>query len=155
MTNFFTNLAKNQIFDRTNLETNDLRLTTPHILIVEDDPFSQRLFTNIINDTYQNLNISIVSSYEQARDVLSSNQKIKLAIIDIYLESEKSGIDLLKFIKFSHPHATVIITSSLSKDKAFDLMSSFDELPTYLQKPFSPKECQTVLKNLKPTFAED
>ena len=126
----------------------------PHILIVEDDPFSQKLFTNIINNTYENLNISIVSNYEQARDLLLSNKKIKLAIIDIYLEGEKSGIDLLKFIKFSHPNTIVIITSSLTKDKAFDMMSSFDNLPTYLQKPFSPNECQTVLKNLKPSFED-
>lgn len=74
-------------------------------------------------------------------------QKPQIAILDIYLPGEISGIDVLKFIKEKCPQSYCIMVTKEDdesvKQKAIQL-GAF----TYLTKPLTIKELDKVLKKV-------
>ena len=87
-----------------------------NILIVEDNVLTADDMQMILEDMGYNV-VANVTSYEKAIDALNNNT-IDLALLDIQLATEKSGIDVGEYIreKFDIPFVFVTSNSSYNKD---------------------------------------
>ena len=142
-----SNAARKFDFDfyERNLNT-DLEPGHPKALIVEDDPFSQKLFAHIIRDTFDGFKIIIAGNYDEAKRVLLTTNEVKFAIVDIFLGDSKSGLDLLNYLRLNGWDMPVMITSSVPHQTFHQMVNPRIKTPVYLQKPFQPKSCQFVLE---------
>ena len=71
------------------------------ILVIDDNPDIRFLVSNILED--QNFKVRTAANYDQA--VLEINKRLPdLAIVDIKLDTDKDGIDLLKLIIKKQTH---------------------------------------------------
>ena len=84
--------------------------------------------------------------YNNAEDALKEiNNNVNLWILDIMLQGELTGLDLIKKIKESKTKEAVIFTSARDQDidKIEGLELGSDD---YLSKPYSPKELMLRIK---------
>lgn len=87
--------------------------TQATILLVEDDPILQELYT----DRFMSAGFTVVQAFDgmQALDLMAEHSEIKLVLLDIMLP-KLSGYDVLAQVK-RHPewkHIPVIIVSALA-----------------------------------------
>jgi CheY-like chemotaxis protein len=72
------------------------------ILLVENEPATFDLYEEIINElgleVIKSDNNGRITSYEGAITAINRNKFIPLAILDIYLDSEKTGFDIAEYI---------------------------------------------------------
>lgn len=120
------------------------------INLVEDE----KDLANII-EKYLTKEGYFVRKYSKGEDALKDiNQKVDLWILDIMLEGEISGYDLLKEIRDQDILKPVIFTSARDQDidKIMGLELGGDD---YLAKPYSPRELVLRVKSiLKRTYKE-
>lgn len=117
-------------------------------LIVDDDPFSQLFFKKVLSDGFQGLQIFISSDYENALKTLLRVEDFDVVILDIFLEEEKTGVDLYKLLmKLRHP-PVIIMTSALPPSSYFALFPKEMQAPPFLQKPFKPDECISLIESV-------
>ncbi len=115
-----------------------------NVLIVEDE------FT-IALDIEQRLNkmgynsVGIASNYNEATSLLLENDNINIALLDINLGSEKSGIDLGKLIleKFDIP---IIFLTAYSDDATFEKAEKEAQPMGYIIKPFKDADINHAIK---------
>lgn len=72
------------------------------VLIVDDEPDVHALSSIILKDViFEGKPIKLISAYSanEAKEILKKENEIALAIIDIVMENEKSGFDLIHFIR--------------------------------------------------------
>lgn len=105
------------------------------VLIVEDEEIIQNVIEAYAKASgYQ---VSVVDSFDMAIQALNS-ETFDIAILDIMLVGDKTGLDILSYIRENKIELPVIMLSALSDEKT--QIEAFDGLADdYVTKPFSPK----------------
>ena len=89
-----------------------------------------------------------VDTYSKGQDVLDNlNNKYDLFILDIMLEDDITGYDIIKEIRNKDEQVPVIFSSARdeSVDKIIGLEMGSDD---YISKPYSPKELVLRVNNI-------
>jgi two-component system, OmpR family, response regulator len=109
--------------------------TSPHILIVDDDPEIRRLLSRYLDG--QGFNASLADSAREMRERLKTSQ-LDLIVLDVMLP-DASGLDLCRELRSTHPQIPVILLTALKEDvdRIIGLEIGADD---YLGKPFNPRE---------------
>ena len=122
-----------------------------NILIVEDNVLIADDMQMILEDMGYNV-VANVTSYEKAVVALKDNA-IDLALLDIQLATEKSGIDIGKHIRENYDIPFVFITSNSDKET---LNQAKEVKPNgYLVKPFEEKNLYTTIEITMSNFEEN
>ncbi|MBR2712559.1 MAG: response regulator transcription factor [Bacilli bacterium] len=123
------------------------------ICLVEDEISLQNLLkTYLEKEGYE------VSSYSKGQDVLDlldNNESFDLYILDIMLEDDVTGYDIIKKIREKDEVVPVIFSSARDEsiDKIMGLEMGSDD---YISKPYSPKELILRVNNImKRTYKSD
>ncbi len=120
------------------------------ICLVEDEKSLNNLITSYLKkEGYE------VISFTKGSDVINYLEKVDLYILDIMLDDDVSGYDIIKNIREKDSVVPVIFTSARDKDidKIIGLELDADD---YLTKPYSPKELVLrVNKLIKRTYKLD
>ncbi|MCB0422044.1 MAG: response regulator [Bdellovibrionales bacterium] len=135
-------------FKRTdNVKDHFSELDHPSVLLVEDDPFSKKLFQYVIRSISKDLEIINTSSFKGVETLFPVLDHIRLAIIDINLQSDKNGFDVLEFLESHYKTFPCILTTGLPDSRLADLQkrSSIIQVPI-LRKPFLPLECKALIE---------
>ncbi len=115
-------------------------MTTPRILIVEDDATLRRVIqAQIQRIGYE---VSPAADVAGAREILDRTPH-ELVITDVNLP-EVSGLELLKFVRAEHPETTVILVTAFGTvESAVEAMKAgaYD----YLTKPLRLHELKTLI----------
>lgn len=125
--NLYTNCF---MFKKTNLR----------ILIIEDEPASAFILRRMLFDlSYNDVNI-----YSDAKSGMEALKIIKpdILFLDIYLNHEQNGIDVLKYIDAIQMHTHVIITSG--HDKFIKDVVRYSIID-FLLKPISKEELRLAV----------
>lgn len=119
------------------------------ICLVEDEKDLSRLVKSYLEkENYE------VTCYEKGQDVLDSKETFHLYILDIMLQDEVTGYDIIKFIRKENVDVPVIFTSARDQDldKIIGLELGSDD---YITKPYSLKELVLRVGNiLKRTYKD-
>lgn len=113
-----------------------------NIFLVEDDPnISSLLRSYLENEGYA------VSCYNSERSALKNiNEDVHLYILDIMLESDMSGYNILKKIREKSSTPAIFISA---RDKDYDKILGFEiGADDYVAKPFSPREVVLRVNNI-------
>jgi len=113
------------------------------IALVEDE-----IDLNNLIKTYLEKNNYEVISYTKGYDAINNiNDDINLWILDIMLQDDISGYDIIKKIREKNSNIPVIFTSARDKDldKIIGLELGSDD---YITKPYSPKELVLRVNNI-------
>ena len=113
------------------------------ILIVDDELDIALLMKDILSD--DDYNIMIANKKEDALEILSKHQ-IDLVLLDIWLENQNDGIELLKIIKNKNSSIQVVMISGHGNIQvATDALKlgAYD----YIEKPFNSKKLKMLVKN--------
>ena len=121
--------------------------------LVEDEKDLNKLLTSYLEkEDYE------VVSFTKGEDALSfidNEDEIQLWILDIMLEDDVTGYDIIKKIKEKNEEIPVIFSSARDEsiDKIMGLELGCDD---YIAKPYSPKELVLRVKNiLKRVYSKD
>ena len=121
--------------------------------LVEDEQDLNKLLTSYLEkEDYE------VVSFTKGEDALSfidNEDEIQLWILDIMLEDDVTGYDIIKKIKEKNEETPVIFSSARDEsiDKIMGLELGCDD---YIAKPYSPKELVLRVKNiLKRVYSKD
>ncbi len=125
--------------------------SNPQILIVEDDLTTEPLWEHIIRLASPN------ASFDWATSALEAEQNIEdlaqkglyydLVISDIFLEGEKSGVDLWK--DYQGPlKGRMIIISSIDQKQFAEYCGDIKNLPIYIRKPLQVGDCIETVYNI-------
>lgn len=121
------------------------------IALVEDE----KDLNNLIK-TYLEKEEYTVTSYYNGIDAINNiDKEIHLWILDIMLEGDISGYDIIKKIREKDTNVPVIFTSARDKelDKIIGLELGSDD---YITKPYSPKELVLRVNNIiRRVYAKD
>ncbi|MGE0764686.1 MAG: hypothetical protein AB7N80_15530 [Bdellovibrionales bacterium] len=124
-------------------------LNEKKVLIVEDDYFSQKLFDKIVGDNLTDITPIFAVNFEDATKWLISNHGIQLAIFDIFLEDQRTGLDLYRQCMLNDEwRIPIIITSAISERELLELVGPDLPRPIFLKKPFRPEHCATLIKSI-------
>jgi DNA-binding response OmpR family regulator len=113
-----------------------------NILIVEDDlNLSLTLSQNLSNN-----HLFYAQNLSQAFQIIFKN-KIELIILDLHLENNENGLDLLSYLQNNNSLIKVIILSSQAQleDRIIGLRKGADD---YLAKPFSLIELKLKIEKI-------
>ena len=123
------------------------------ICLVEDEKaLSTLLKTYLEKEDYS---VDVFSKGQDVLDKLDSNCKYDLYILDIMLEDDITGYDIIKKIREKDDHVPVIFSSARDEsiDKIVGLEMGSDD---YIAKPYSPKELVLRVNNIvKRTYKSD
>lgn len=109
--------------------------TTPHILVVDDDPEIRRLLGRYLDG--QGFRVSLAGSRSECEAKLAE-LRIDLLVLDVMLP-DGSGLDLCRALRGRMPQLSVILLTALKEDvdRIIGLEFGADD---YLGKPFNPRE---------------
>lgn len=85
-----------------------------NILIVEDTHVISDMLVEMLKEKHPDYLCYTAYSYFEGQDILN-HQDIEVALLDINLP-DKSGIELLKYIKHFYPHITAIMISNSASE---------------------------------------
>jgi len=113
-----------------------------NICLVEDEKDLNNLITTYLKKEGYN-----VISLTKGLDALNLDDKVDLWILDIMLEDDISGYDIIKKIRENNDIVPVIFTSARDQDldKIIGLELGSDD---YITKPYSPKELVLRVNNM-------
>lgn len=119
-------------------------------LIVEDDIAMTNIIDYVLHEIAPSISIDWVTSAEEALRWLqkrnNSPSKLKdLIIVDILLEGELSGIELINFCYKNCKNLLILVTSATPREEFFHA-KIFKKIPDFLQKPFSVDQCKAAIK---------
>lgn len=113
-----------------------------NILLVEDEKIIREVVTEYVIEAQ--MKIDCAASGDEAVEYLKANT-YDVAILDIMLPGEMSGLDILKWIRNANMNIPVIMLSALSDEKT--QVEAFDDMADdYITKPFSP---QLLMKRIE------
>ncbi len=126
------------------------------VLIVDDDNFIHRMIKEINkNLRFENRAIDFISAYnsDEAKEILIKNNNVALVLMDIFLETENSGLSLAKFIREDLKNTEtriVLITGQGSMDLQEEIILNYD-INGYESKTdlFSKKMNTVILSSLR------
>ncbi|MCX5497397.1 response regulator transcription factor [Kaistia dalseonensis] len=109
--------------------------TTPHILVVDDDPEIRKLLGRYLDA--QGLRVALAADRRELEEKLMT-QQIDLIVLDVMLP-DGSGLDICRQLRDRRPHIPVILLTALKEevDRIIGLEIGADD---YLGKPFNPRE---------------
>ena len=113
------------------------------IALVEDE----KDLNNLIKTYLEKEGYSVESYYNGTDAINNIDKNIQLWILDIMLEGDISGYDIIKRIREKDTNVPVIFTSARDKelDKIIGLELGSDD---YITKPYSPKELVLRVNNI-------
>ena len=79
-----------------------LEVDTWRMLIVDDEPDVHEITRIALKGfTFDGKNLELISAYsaEQAKEILQNDQNFSTAMIDVVMETEEAGLDLVRFIR--------------------------------------------------------
>lgn len=121
-----------------------------NILIVEDNVLIADDMQMMLEDMGYMIAAN-VTSYEKAVEALANNA-IDLALLDIQLATEKTGIDIGRHIREKYSIPFVFVTSNSDKDT---INKAKDVKPNgYLVKPFEEKDLFTTIEITMSNFQD-
>jgi response regulator of citrate/malate metabolism len=127
---------------------------TPRVLIVEDDLALTTVIDQVLYTIDPHIKCDWVTSAEQAAAKIkemiseSSDHPYDLILADIFLEGNKSGLELWEFCRDQFPDMPIVLTSALPVDKFLNSIGENMICPPYLPKPFHLGECRQVLEGM-------
>jgi two-component system OmpR family response regulator len=109
--------------------------TSPHILVVDDDPEIRRLLGRYLDS--QNLRVSLAADRRECEERLVDG-RIDLVVLDVMLP-DGSGLDICRDLRQRRPTLPVILLTALKEDidRIIGLEIGADD---YIGKPFNPRE---------------
>lgn len=102
------------------------------ILVIDDDRFIHVVIKESLKDfTFEGLPIQILHAYtyKEALKILSENKDIALVLLDIYLDSETTGLKLTRYIREVAGNSLVrivIMTSSINSTLQKEAVLNYD-----------------------------
>jgi len=115
---------------------NQKNKTTNHskwkLLVVDDQLDFHYIFQSFVSDYhYANRSIEFLSAYsgEQARQMLMSHKNIALVFLDVVMESEREGFEIVKFIRDkldNHVVQIVLVTGNFENVPAYEIINTYD-----------------------------
>ena len=123
------------------------------IVLVEDEESLNKLIKNYLEK--ENFEVISFTKGQDALDYINSNNSIHLWILDIMLEDDITGYDIIKQIRSLSDEVPVIFSSARDEsiDKIMGLELGCDD---YIAKPYSPKELVLRVKNIiKRVYSKD
>lgn len=135
------------------------------ILIVDDDPIIRHAVKTLLNGEYY---VMEADNYKQAIEMFNKND-ISLAIVDIYLEDTKTGMDVLADLKKGDKTLPVIMLSNASdsdtivkcmKLGAYDYISktnltNYDDLKIKIHNCFNREKDNLIIEGFERRFDEN
>lgn len=121
--------------------------------LVEDEVSLNKLIKNYLEK--ENFEVISFTKGQDALDYINSNNSIHLWILDIMLEDDITGYDIIKQIRSLSDEVPVIFSSARDEsiDKIMGLELGCDD---YIAKPYSPKELVLRVKNIiKRVYSKD
>lgn len=112
------------------------------LLIVENDQGILKLLTRITEDCGHRC--STATNVNEARQLIGT-QEFDLLVTDIQMPGE-SGIDLIQFVKETHPDMAVVIVSAINDPQAPKLILSMG-VYGYIIKPFDRHQALVTISN--------
>jgi len=88
--------------------------------------------------------VSLSRTAEEAMNNIESDVP-DFAILDLFLEGNKSGLDILKFIKENFPSVKTIVASGIMDDPMQEMMKG-NEPDIYLKKPYSLEDLSKTIE---------
>lgn len=123
-----------------------IHLDPLQILVVEDDIFSQKLFRYVIDSFSLPYSVIVADSYSRVVELLPTADDLALAIIDVNLDGNLSGINVLHYLNEMKSETPCILTTSLPKYKYKKFVEKINRKVPVLEKPFLPHKCRLVLE---------
>lgn len=123
------------------------------IALVEDEKDLNKLIRNYLEK--EDYEVVSFTKGQDALDFIEDKNDAQLWILDIMLEDDITGYDIIKKIKEKNEEIPVIFSSARDEsiDKIVGLELGSDD---YLAKPYSPKELVLRVKNiLKRVYSKD
>lgn len=102
------------------------------ILIVDDDNFIHRMLKEVNkNLRFEGKDIEFYSAYNssEAMDIFKNNKDIGLVLLDVFLEEEQSGLDIVKIIRedlLNIDTRIVLMTGKSSNSLEDDIIVNYD-----------------------------
>src|SRR5574344_1457801 len=123
------------------------------ICLVEDE-----MDLNSLIRTYLEKENYKVITYTKGNDAINCNNHVDLWILDIMLEDDVTGYDIIKHIR--EKDTTVPIIFSSARDSSIDKIMGLDMGgDDYLAKPYSPKELvlrvNNIIKRVYSSFSKE
>jgi len=115
------------------------------ILVVDDEVSDREVCADVIEQL--NYTISVASSEKEALEILEKNE-FEIVVTDLSMETNRSGINLLKKIKEKSPDTQVIIMTAFgSIDTAVEALKSnaFD----YITKPLNMQKLAILIQRCR------
>lgn len=123
------------------------------IVLVEDELSLNNLLKNYLEK--EGYNVVTFTKGQDALDYIEKYNDINVWILDIMLEDDITGYDIIKEIRSKNEEVPIIFSSARdqSVDKIMGLELGGDD---YIAKPYSPKELVLRVKNiLKRVYSND
>ncbi len=125
------------------------------VLVVEDDKNITVLVGKALLELMKDVEINWAPSLEKAvaeiilHNDVSQSKPYDLIIVDVFLEGNGTGFDLIKVIQRIYPTIPFLVISSLSHEFVKECMDEFIEKNiVYLKKPFLYSQCKEEVKNI-------
>lgn len=122
------------------------------IFIIEDELLIAEMLKEMLLDLNYKV-VGIANHYEGAVEFLKQNEKPNLCLVDINLEGEKNGFDLVKIIKEQYQIPFIFLTSYSDKITIQEAVSFEPE--AYIIKPFKPNDLFTTIEIAKKKLSLD
>ena len=116
------------------------------ILLVEDQDAVRRLAKRILSR--EGYRISEAGDAETALDILADGQHVDLLLTDIILPGGKSGIELARTARTSHPELKLLYASGYASDPLVKRESAGELDAPLLRKPFQPDELLLLVRQV-------
>jgi DNA-binding NtrC family response regulator len=118
------------------------------VLIVEDDTSLRPFWEYVVHQVEPRLELQWVSSVSGAeqlvRESLKKRHALGLIIADLYLEGQRTGVDLWR--EFKESLIPFVMTSGMSKERFLNRFSKREDAPLYLEKPLELDECVETIR---------
>lgn len=121
--------------------------------LVEDEEALNSLIKNYLEK--ENYEVTTFTKGQDTLDYIEKNNDVKLWILDIMLEDDITGYDIIKKIRTTDEQIPIIFSSARDEsiDKIMGLELGGDD---YIAKPYSPRELVLRVKNiLKRVYSND
>ena len=121
-----------------------IELQNKNLLIVDDDTF----FLELIKLMVKNLgfkNIEVATSYEEAITLIES-KVLDLALLDIELGNDRSGIDVAQYIQTNQPDLPVVFLTATAYDEVMYEKARKTNPFGFLDKTLSPMQLRQAIE---------